>query len=67
MMALKEDEQQNVRQVLWRSVDSLATGKASIQERLLSPALFLRSLGTGQESLPVGSRHKLEENHSKLH
>jgi hypothetical protein len=61
MMVLKEDKQQNVRQVLWRSVDSLATGKASIKERLLSPGIFLTSLGPGQESLPVGSRHKLEE------
>ena len=61
MPDIEEDKQQNVRQVLWRSVDSLATGKASIHDRLLSPALFLTSLGPGQESLPVGSRQKLEE------
>ena len=56
----KENAISNVRQVLWRSVSSLATGTATIQERLLSPAMFLTSLGPELESLPVSSRHELE-------
>ena len=59
-MAVTEDKTQNVRQVLWRSIGSLATSPATIQERLLSPAMFLAALGAEQESLSTGSRHELE-------
>jgi hypothetical protein len=60
MVTAKEHAIRNVRTVLWRSVSSLAGGTATIQERLLSPAMFLTSLGPGLESLPVRSRHELE-------
>jgi hypothetical protein len=59
-MPVENDGIRNVRQVLWRSIDSLATGTGAIQDRLRSPAIFLLSLGLGLESLPVESRHELD-------
>jgi hypothetical protein len=59
-VTIENDRIRNVRQVLWRSVDSLATSSGAVQDRLLSPAMFLLSLGPGLESLPVESRRELD-------
>jgi hypothetical protein len=58
-MATKEDKHRNVRQMLWRCIESISTGTGTIQERLMSSALLLPGLGPGLEQLPAKSRHTL--------
>jgi hypothetical protein len=60
-MPVENDGVRNVRQVLWRCVDSLATDTGVIQDRLVGPALFLSGLGPGLESLPTEARRELDD------
>ena len=53
-MASEEDAIRNVRQVVWRAVDSLATGTGTIQERLESASITLTTLSPARSRVAVG-------------